>query len=115
MMPGDAALVFFADLLKQRLRETDLPCRIGGEEFVALLPDTNSVGAFTIAETLRQVLEKSVLNYRGEHIRMTLSAGVVELGRNGDWPHLNRAADARLYACKERGRNCIISDLPVMH
>jgi diguanylate cyclase (GGDEF)-like protein len=111
---GDAALLFFAALLKRRMRDTDLPCRIGGEEFAVLLPDTPAAGAVTVAEDLRQALETSDFRYGGERIRMTLSAGVVELGRDGsDWPELYRAADARLYACKAKGRNCVLSSLLV--
>jgi diguanylate cyclase (GGDEF)-like protein len=109
---GDAALAFFARLLEQRLRETDLPCRIGGEEFAVLLPDTAATGAVTVTEDLRQVLEASPFDYRGQRIRMTLSAGVVELGWDGDdWQQLYRAADAHLYVCKAKGRNCILSSV----
>lgn len=109
---GDAALVFVARLLESRLRDTDLVCRLGGEEFVALLPDTDKGGAMTAAQNLRQTLEASPFDYHEEHICITMSAGVVEFGKDGeDWSHLYRAADARLYACKERGRNCVIGSL----
>lgn len=105
---GDAVLVAFAHLLKTRTRDTDLHCRIGGEEFATLLPNTDVKGAATIAEHLRQALAMEGVVYQGERIGVTLSAGAVELGRDGEtWPELFRAADTRLYACKEQGRNCV--------
>jgi len=107
---GDAALVYVARLMKRRLRAIDLACRIGGEEFALLLPDTPASGAFAVADTLRRALESTRFRYRGQRIGMTLSAGVAELGRDGDeWLQLYRAADARLYACKAQGRNCVLS------
>ncbi len=109
---GDAALEFVAQLLKRRMREADLLCRIGGEEFAVLLPGADAGAAVLIAEELRQGLASSAFAYQGGMVQLTLSAGVVELGRDGsDWSHLYRAADARLYACKERGRNCVLSAL----
>ena len=107
---GDAALVYVARLMKSRLRAIDLACRIGGEEFALLLPDTPASGAFSVTDTLRCALESTRFRYRGQRIGMTLSAGVAELGRDGDeWLQLYRAADARLYACKAQGRNCVLS------
>ena len=107
---GDAALVYVARLMKRRLRAIDLACRIGGEEFALLLPDTTASGAFAVADTLRRSLESTGFRYRGRRIAMTLSAGVAELGRDGnEWLQLYRAADARLYACKAQGRNCVLS------
>lgn len=105
---GDAALVFVSRLLSARSRETDLMFRIGGEEFVLLLPNTNKSGAAASAEDLRATLEKNVFCHAEDKIRMTLSAGVAELGPDGtNWPELFRAADRRLYASKARGRNCV--------
>ncbi|TDX24801.1 diguanylate cyclase (GGDEF)-like protein [Modicisalibacter xianhensis] len=109
---GDKALVFIAQLMKRRLRQADLACRIGGEEFAILLPDTAAHHAVMVAEDLRTALEKGLFFYRGKRIHMTLSAGVAELGRDGEtWTDIYRAADERLYACKNEGRNCVLSSL----
>lgn len=109
---GDATLTTFSRLVRGRIRQTDMAYRFGGEEFAVLLPATTALDAVTVAEDLRRRLEESTFNYRGAIIRTTLSAGVVELGRDGDdWLQLYRAADARLYACKERGRNQVLSTL----
>lgn len=105
---GDVALVFISRLFKERLRETDLLFRIGGEEFIVLLPHTSANGATVTAEDLRVSLQKSILYHNGNEVRLTLSAGVAELGRDGvSWPELYRIADGRLYSCKARGRNCV--------
>lgn len=107
---GDAALEYFAGLMARRLREIDVACRIGGEEFAVLLPETDAAGAAAAAEDLRRTLEANRFEYRGNTIAMTLSAGVVELGPDGDdWDELYHIADARLYECKARGRNCVVS------
>ena len=105
---GDAALICFSTLLEERVRRTDLACRVGGEEFIVLLPETDATGALAIAEDLRLKLEKNSFRYGDVDVKLTLSAGIAEMGRDGDtWTQLYRAADARLYLCKERGRNCV--------
>ena len=108
---GDAALAFFAGLMRHRLRDADVACRIGGEEFAVLLPTTDLSGATAIAEDLRRTLAASLCRHGQHRIGMTLSAGAAEFGRDGDeWPLLYRAADARLYDCKVQGRNRVFVD-----
>lgn len=110
---GDKALVFFTQLMQRRLRQSDLICRIGGEEFAVLLRETSAPGALRVAESLRRSLADSDFRYQGAQIPMTLSAGVVELGRDGQsWADLYQAADSRLYACKSEGRNQVLSSVP---
>lgn len=111
---GDAALVFFADFLRKRLRKTDVPYRLGGEEFAVHLPDTDLSEAHEIAERLREELVASYFQFDKASIRIAFSGGVVQLGRDGNnWPELYRAADIRLYASKKGGRNRITSgELP---
>ena len=108
---GDAALAFFAGLMRHRLRDAEVACRIGGEEFAVLLPSTNLSGAAEVAEDLRRTLAASLCRHGHYRIGMTLSAGAAEFGRDGDeWSRLYRAADARLYDCKARGRNRVFAD-----
>lgn len=108
---GDGALVFFARLLTNQLRTIDLACRFGGEEFAILLPGAGKIRAFRIAEDLRNALESNPYTHGEEEIRLTLSAGVAELGNDGSgWPPVYRAADMRLYAAKAMGRNCIMQN-----
>lgn len=108
---GDQALNHFATVLSQRLRATDLLCRLGGEEFAALLPNTTAEQATMIAEKLRERLASTPVELKGTPMQMTLSAGVANLGRDGDrLDQLMNAADRRTYAAKRAGRNQVVSD-----
>ena len=108
---GDAALRFTARILGERLRSTDLPCRFGGEEFAVLLPDTTLAHAERVAEALRAGVANTPFEFKGQEVPLTLSAGVGQLGTDGDTlERLYAAVDAKLYACKARGRNCVVSE-----
>lgn len=107
---GDQALRHFASVLTQRLRVTDLFCRLGGEEFAVLLPGSNAEQAATIAEALRERLAESALLLADGSLHMTLSAGVACLGEDGEHlDELMQAADRRTYAAKSAGRNQVIT------
>ena len=108
---GDQALRHFATVLSQRLRATDLLCRLGGEEFAALLPNTTAAQAAGVAEELRECLASTPLYVRGTAMQMTLSAGVASLGQDGErLDELMNAADRRTYAAKRAGRNQVVSN-----
>lgn len=110
---GDTILVELARLTVARLRPMDVAFRIGGEEFLIVLPDTDAAGAATLAENLRALIASRAMRMCRAEIHVTFSAGVAELGRDGtDWPQLYRCADDRLYACKAEGRNRIRSVSP---
>lgn len=113
---GDQALRHFAAVLSQRLRTTDLLCRLGGEEFAALLPDATVEQATAIAEDLRLRLANTPVMLNGTPLRMTLSAGVATLGQDGNrLDELMSAADRRTYTAKRAGRDRVISqDTPVV-
>lgn len=103
---GDAVLVAFAQLLRDRLRKTDLIARFGGEEFLVALPDTDAQVAIAVAEELRGALESLAIPYQGKRLQLTVSIGVAEYGRDGvDLDTLSRIADERLYQAKAAGRN----------
>lgn len=107
---GDMALRHFASVLSQRLRTTDLLCRLGGEEFAALLPNTSAAQAAAIAEALREHLASSPMMVDGTPLQMTLSAGVATFGQDGErLDELMNAADKRTYAAKRAGRNQVVS------
>lgn len=108
---GDLVLIHVAQRLRERLRGTDLPCRVGGEEFTVLLPDTGRDEAVLVAETLRELIEKQP--YRGGRLVIPLSCsiGVAEWGADGDTiDELVEAADQRLYIAKQRGRNQVVAE-----
>ena len=103
---GDAVLVDFARRAQAQLRVIDLLARIGGEEFVLLLPGTDAEGAFQVAERIRLLLDQRALSIPGGSLRYTSSFGVAEL--EPLFPGLDRwlaRADAALYAAKGKGRN----------
>ena len=103
---GDAVLVDFARRAQAQLRVIDLLARIGGEEFVVLLPGTDAQGAFQVAERIRLLLDQRALSIPGGSLRYTSSFGVAEL--EPQFPGLDRwlaRADAALYAAKRKGRN----------
>ena len=103
---GDAALKALAGFLASQLRETDLLCRYGGEEFIILLRDTGISGAAAFAERLRSALETHVFDIEGHNVRLTASFGVMQLRK--DQPleaNYYRKADEALYEAKKAGRN----------
>jgi len=107
---GDQALCFVADLLRSRLRASDTLCRLGGEEFVILLPDTTRQNATVIAESLRATLAGANWPRGPETHPLTVSIGVAEIGADGsDLKSVFGAADTRLYQAKLSGRDRVLS------
>lgn len=104
---GDAVLRRLAETLKTRLRTSDAVARLGGEEFIAVLPDTDLAGALALAESLRAAVEAHVDPLYGS---ITVSIGVaVSLGPETDGASLLRCADEALYRAKAEGRNRVCS------
>ncbi|MCX7626853.1 MAG: GGDEF domain-containing protein [Methylophilaceae bacterium] len=107
---GDLALVYFAQLCRAVLRESDTLYRYGGEEFLITLPETDVRGATFMLERLAQMLAKSPLHYKEHLIGLTFSAGLTCL-KEGDTPQtLLARADAAMYRAKQEGRNRIVVD-----
>jgi diguanylate cyclase (GGDEF)-like protein len=101
---GDDVLAAVAQALAGTLRGSDFVGRQGGEEFLALLPDTDLSGALTAAENLRRAVE--ALEPDGLDGPVTASFGVAVHPEDGaDHGTLLRTADRALYAAKDRGRN----------
>ncbi|MBN2869997.1 MAG: diguanylate cyclase [Campylobacterales bacterium] len=104
---GDQALIDLSTLMKNRLRESDIVGRWGGEEFVVILPHTNLIQAADLAEKLRVMIEQ----YPFAHGKMSCSFGVAELRNEDTDESLINRADAMLYEAKENGRNQVRPDL----
>jgi diguanylate cyclase (GGDEF)-like protein len=105
---GDAVLRGFAEVVRQRLRASDVFGRTGGEEFGLVLPDTDAAGAQHLVESVRAAVEAMQVTGPGDQpVRVTVSAGVaVALGdtaASGD--RLYGRADQALYEAKRAGRN----------
>lgn len=105
---GDDVLTWVAAFYQQRLRRSDFFARLGGEEFVILLPETDSRTALDLAERLRQELEQEIPQILPAGApALTISAGISLLEIHGDTIQtLLSRADAALYQAKARGRNC---------
>jgi diguanylate cyclase (GGDEF)-like protein len=106
---GDEVLITVCRLATAQLRPNDLFGRIGGEEFVALLPDTTHQDAVRLAERLRAAVESNSHRVGVHTVRATVSVGVVTLsnGTTADLAELLGAADQALYRAKDAGRNSV--------
>ncbi|MDP1832180.1 MAG: GGDEF domain-containing protein [Geothrix sp.] len=104
---GDRALEAFGTLLLRRLRGSDPVGRLGGDEFLVVLPETSGMLALTAAEDLRQALADQPLELEdGQKILITCSLGVAEFKPGDtDGGTLLARADAALYGAKAGGRN----------
>ncbi len=107
---GDAALISMGKILLSTLRSADIVARIGGEEFVFLLTETDLEGAMQFAERLRVLVEDNSMSTANGIIRFTVSIGVAELSNKEDslQATLSRA-DSALYSAKANGRNRVVS------
>ncbi len=104
---GDQMLVHFASLIKSIMRKSDALVRYGGEEFTLILPDTDARGAHLVLVRVQQLMSKSPLNYEGQRINTTFSAGIALLRSDENGHALLRRADEALYSAKNSGRNLI--------
>jgi len=109
---GDAVLREFAARLKRNIRGVDLACRFGGEEFVVLMPDTDTGQAEAVAERVRQAMaEKPFEVGPSRPLSVTVSAGVALKDNQVDTPEgMIKRADVALYRAKREGRNRVIFD-----
>ena len=103
---GDEVLANFGKLLSMSSREEDIICRYGGEEFIAILPETTGDGALLYAERVRKILKED--DFFNKH-KITFSGGVSTFPYNGkDLDELFKAVDKSLYAAKYAGKDCTI-------
>lgn len=105
---GDACLIHIARVIQKAInRPTDDICRIGGEEFALILPNTDQDGAAHVVEAIRASIESALVSYEGQSIKLTVSAGVAtSVIENDEQPQiLFRKADELLYTAKASGRN----------
>ena len=108
---GDEALKEFSEILLERLRQTDVASRYGGEEFIMLLPETSKENAAYLANDICSLVESHT--FKGEETqpggRLTVSIGVASFPDDAiDEVELLRLADQALYQAKEQGRNRVI-------
>jgi diguanylate cyclase (GGDEF)-like protein len=102
---GDAVLAAFAKILKKEARSVDIVGRFGGEEFLALLSDTDTHGGVTFATKVLKHVEKARFMYKKQRISITSSAGVSERAKHISLQATINSADEYLYIAKKNGRN----------
>ena len=107
-LAGDQVLRGLADAIRPRLREQDLAGRLGGEEFLVVLPNSTLEAAGQIAERLRAAVHETVFEVEGEQqASVSVSIGVAQFDprRHGHCDSLIHQADQALYQAKSGGRN----------
>jgi len=103
---GDAVLNQLAGILKKNLREIDIICRYGGEEFAIAMPDTGKDAAMVAAERIRETVEGFTFEAYDDSVNMTISIGISSYPSDGKkTKQLIEAADRGLYKAKHTGRN----------
>jgi diguanylate cyclase (GGDEF)-like protein len=107
---GDKLLINLTTRLLQELRQIDLLGRYGGDEFVALLPETDLSNAMSVAERLRKVVASTKVTGPSMSVKISLSAGVATLSSDSrDLNSLLQQADQALYEAKRQGRDRVVS------
>lgn len=104
---GDQVLIELSKLIRESTRKLDTLYRMGGEEFIILLENTQTEGAAFLAEQLRRRVEAFMFNHG--RLQVTSSFGVAEYRRLEEIEALVERADAALYTAKESGRNRVVS------
>ncbi|QVW25841.1 GGDEF domain-containing protein [Pseudomonas hormoni] len=109
---GDDILKSFVETCLDSIRPYDGVARVGGEEFMILLPQTSLEGAHVIAERLRSSVANNSFHGQQRSTVVTVSIGVSQSGRDGDTIEaILRTADQRLYHAKHEGRNRVVTTI----
>ncbi len=102
---GDLVLVETANRMKDSLRNEDIAARWGGEEFLIILPETDSTAAYRVAEKLRQQLSDQMFNCNDKQLSVSMSIGVLQVNATMHKEDLLNQVDDALYNAKHLGRN----------
>jgi diguanylate cyclase (GGDEF)-like protein len=102
---GDKVLVHLASLMKENLRDMDVLARWGGEEFLALLPNTDMAQAAAVAERIRAAIAAASVEHGNKPIGITMSFGIAQVHGAQDLQAATTRADRALYKSKQNGRN----------
>jgi diguanylate cyclase (GGDEF)-like protein len=117
-LAGDAALIQLAEICKEHIRETDILCRYGVEEFAIIIPHTDQQQAYLLSEAIRELVAKTPVNYADAAINMTVSIGITSYDPQNTQSItkglLIAQADKALYQAKHSGRNKVIIFTPTL-
>ena len=95
-------------LLKQRLRETDIVGRYGGEEFAVILTGTDGPSAVKVLDGIRDAFSRLIHLSEDKEFSVNLSCGIADIVHFGDAIKIGDAADKALYQAKQAGRNQVV-------
>ncbi|MCG2777356.1 MAG: diguanylate cyclase [Desulfobacterales bacterium] len=109
---GDMVLSEIGSMLKECIRQSDLVCRYGGEEFAVILPNTDAEKARAVSERFRNRVAKHDFKHKSSHFGITVSIGVALYNNEVDKSPMEfvEMADRALYQAKEAGRNRVVVD-----
>ena len=111
---GDELLRHIARLLRQRVRDEDIVCRVGGDEFAVILRGCTRKDALRIAETLREALSAFRFEWEGRRFAVGASIGLIHIdGSEASPSEILMAADLACYGAKRKGRNQVVEHVPV--
>lgn len=99
-LEGDRALCRTATVIRESIRNVDIPCRYGGEEFIIILPHTSIENAEKLAERIRRNIEKNAM--------VTVSVGVVGYIKGEERDNFIKRADQAMYSAKKSGKNKVV-------
>ena len=103
---GDMVLCNVASAIQKSVRQPDIVARLGGEEFVVLLPNTTLEDSQHAVRKILASVENSRTEVDGQELAVTVSAGLGAISKDEDSTSLLKRADIALYASKDGGRNC---------
>lgn len=104
---GDQVLKSVSQLIRKKVRDVDVLCRWGGEEFLLLLENCDQQHAAKVAETLRESISQLQIRIKDQMVSVTISAGVAEYQLDESMDHLIERCDHAMYESKNKGRNRI--------
>jgi len=104
---GDIVLMEISSILSSNIRQSDILCRIGGEEFIVLMKRAGKTDSLILAEKLRSVVRAQTFRFSDENVRISVSIGISTYHKSSvdDVNDPIKSADEALYYCKENGRN----------
>ena len=108
-LAGDETLKHVARIIMSELRTIDFAVRYGGEEIVVVLPETGKIDAFVVGERIRERVESTKLDYKGQNISLTISGGIASFPIDAtDAENLIKNSDIAVYRAKGTGKNNIV-------
>ncbi len=108
-LAGRMVVESMGKMIRETLRQNDIPALYGGDETIILYPNTTITEAREIAEKLRTLIESRVFEHGGNTFGVTISQGLAEWPKHGvSSEEIIAAADAALYRAKAAGRNCVV-------